>query len=230
MINKLAAGARDLAASKWLSDILQFMPDDILQKCRLVNRSKGATLMRVGDAAEFVYLLIDGEVKIMNELPHGIIYAIGTLHAPGILGENEVLASIPCYRGTVMCDTNCKLIYLAKSDFLLWMKKSPEALYRVTIQIIVKNSSQVSRDRVFLFSTGEKRLAYLLASYYERKSENGTCILKIPRSKLADEIGFCIKTVDRCIAKFKQLNMIDRHGMKISITHEQYLKLREYCA
>lgn len=227
-VKNLIAGAKEEKACQWISGILQFMPENLQQKCRLVHRNKGAMLMRVGDEAQSVYLLIDGEVKIMNELPRGIIYALGNLRAPGILGENEVLTGIPYYRGTVMCETDCKFIYLSKNDFLLWMKKSHDALYRVTVQIIEKNLSQVSRDRVFLFSTGEKRLAYLLARYFEHKAEAGICVLHIPRSKLADEIGFCMKTVDRCIAKFKQLDMIGRHGAKITITKAQYTKLREY--
>jgi len=62
----------------------------------------------------------------------------------------------------VVCETDCKFIYLSKKDFLLWLKKSPETLYQVTVAIIKKNTSQVSHDRAFLFSTGEDRLAYHL--------------------------------------------------------------------
>jgi CRP/FNR family transcriptional regulator, cyclic AMP receptor protein len=227
-IKKLIAGAKEDVVREWISYMMQCMPAELRQKCQLVHRNKGKALMRVGDAAESVFLLIDGEVKIMNELPRGIIYVLGVLHAPGILGENEVLVNFPHYRGTVVCETECTFIYLSKADFLAWMKKSPEALYKVTVQIIEKNSSQVARDRIFLFSTGEKRLAYLLSRYYEGKAENGVCTLSIARRKLADEIGFCIKTIDRCIGKFKSLEMVSQQGMKIIITRAQYMMLREY--
>lgn len=227
-IKKLIAGAREEISRKWISDMLRCMPAELQQKCQMIHRNKGKALMRVGDAAESVFLLIDGEVKIMNELPRGIIYVLGVLHAPGILGENEVLVNFPHYRGTVVCETECTFIYLSKADFLVWMKKSPEALYRVTVQIIVKNSSQVARDRIFLFSTGEKRLAYLLARYYEGKSKNDVCTLSISRRKFADEIGFCVKTIDRCISKFKSLAMINQQGMKITINRAQYMLLCEY--
>lgn len=228
MMKKLINEIKDVKSRQWLSGLLQSMPAGVLENCRLLYRKKETTIMQVGDMAESAYLLIEGEVKIMNELPNGVVYSFGKLYAPGILGENELLANFPCYRGTVVCETDCKFIYLSKGDFLLWLRKSPEALYQITVEIIKRNASQVSHDRAFLFSTGEDRLAYLLARYYEVKAENDVCILKIPRSQLADEIGFCVKTVDRCIRKIKKSGLINQRGMKITITKEQYLMLQNF--
>ncbi|TWH47912.1 Crp/Fnr family transcriptional regulator [Sporomusa sp. KB1] len=228
IIKKYITAARDGTAQQWLSELLPLMPDELLQKSRLIERHKGNIMIRMGEAVESVYLLIDGEINIMNELPSGIIYSFAKLRAPGILGENESLANFPNYRATVVCETRCAFLYLSKHDFLTWMKKSPEALYRVTVQIIRKHAAQVTRDRTFLFATGETRLAYLLAKYYETKAANGICELNIPRSQLADEIGFCVKTVDRCVGKFKNLGMVGRRGMKITITDRQYRRLLDF--
>ncbi|MDR3590994.1 MAG: Crp/Fnr family transcriptional regulator [Negativicutes bacterium] len=225
---KFTDAARNAGTRQWLSELLDLMPEELLQKCRLSERHKETPVIRMGEAADAVYLLIDGEVRIVKELPSGIVYSFAKLPAPGILGENEVLADFPYYRATVMCETGCVFVYLSKNDFLSWMKKSPAALYKVTVQIITKNASQVSRDRAFLFATGENRLAYLFANYYENKAEDGVCELKIPRCQLADEIGFCVKTVDRCISKFRKLGMLGRRGMKITITGKQYMMLRDF--
>ncbi|MBP2650615.1 MAG: transcriptional regulator, Crp/Fnr family [Firmicutes bacterium] len=138
MIKKLINEIADTKSRQWLFNLLQFMSDEVLQNCRLLYRKKGTTLIHVGDMADSAYLLVEGSVKIINELPNGVVYSFAKLYAPELLGENELLANFPCYRGTVVCETDCKFIYLSKKDFLLWLKKSPETLYQVTVAIIKK--------------------------------------------------------------------------------------------
>lgn len=230
MINKFTVAAQNAKARQWLVEYIRLMPPELLGKCLLVKRAKDASLVRMGDAADSVYLLISGEVRIMNELPQGTVYSFAKLYAPAMLGEYEVLGNFAYYRATVVCETDCTFVYLTKNDFLAWMKKSHEAIFKLAVQIVKKNASQVSRDRAFLFTTGESRLAYHLAQYYENKAEQGVCELSIPRRQLADEIGFCVKTIDRCIGKFKSLGMLGRRGMKITINAEQYRSLRNFDA
>lgn len=227
-MDKFTTAAQNAKTRQWLLEFMHSMPPGLPEKCQLINRPAGNFLVRMGDAADSVYMLIAGEVRIMNELPNGTIYSFAKLYAPGILGEYEVLGNFAYYRATVVCESVCTFIYLTKNDFLAWMKKSHEALFKLTVQIVTKNASQVSRDRAFLFTTGESRLAYHLAQYYEHKADQGVCELNIPRSQLADEIGFCVKTIDRCIGKFKSLGMLGRRGTKITIDAAQYKMLRNF--
>lgn len=227
-ISKFLDTVSNKKARLWLWELLKDMSNEIMQNCKLNVWKKGDKIIQAGDYADSVYFLIDGSVRLMNELPNGIIYSFAILHTTAILGETEAFGKITNYRGSVVCETDCKTLYIPQHIFLKWMKESPESLYRITVEVILKTTTQTSRDRAFLFFSGQNRLVYQLAKYYEEKAENGVCVLTIPRYQLADEIGFSVKTVNRCIAKLKKKNLINQKGKQITITKENYESLKKF--
>lgn len=217
----------DAQIRKWLQPLLHTMPEDILKHCRLCRLRPGGAVMMAGDDVNAVFLLLSGKVNIMNEWEDGTVYSLGHVYAPTVLGEFEALTGVACYRGTVRCETACRLLFFPKEIFMRWMQTDNQALFRITVSIIKKANSQSSHDRMFLFSSGRNRLIHYLERYYEENAVNGVSKVYEPRYQMADAVGLSVKTVNRCIGALKEEALIGQDGKKIIITQKQYETLRE---
>lgn len=224
--------ALDTISSKsnkqFFEDLFKTMPSAIAETCITCNGQKTKYLIRTGDACNMVYVLLKGKVRVCFELPNGINYTIAIFNAPSFLGETETFSGFPCFRASVIFETDCTYIAIPRAQFIKWMKTSSDALFTITTSITRKIAKQATRDRTFLFSSGESRLAYQFTQYYEISSKNDICKLNIQRSQLADEICLSVKTVNRCISKLKENNLICQKGRTITITKAQYERLLDF--
>jgi CRP/FNR family cyclic AMP-dependent transcriptional regulator len=206
-------------------DLFKTMPSHLMADCRICSAGQGTTLIYAGDPCETVFILVSGTIKITSEFLNGIIYSFAKVYAPSFLGETESFSGFSYYRATVACETDCHYVAMSKNQFIKWMKSSNDALFTITTSITKKIAQQSARDRTFLFSSGESRLAYQFTQNYENNAQNDVCRIKIPRYQLADEICLSIKTVNRCIAKLREKNFFTQEGRVIIINKEQYQRL-----
>ncbi len=216
---------KNIEITGWISQIIKKMPKDIMDNCSLNIYSKNDRIIEVGARAEKVYIVVKGNVKIKNMLPNGVVYSFASMRAPFLLGEDETFASIKHYRGIVDCEGKCVAICMSKETFIEWMHKDISVLYEISSFIIKKHITQKIKDRSYLFLSGKSRLAYCLSEYYNIKQKDNECLLKITREHLADEIGFSVKTVNRCIAKLKDEQALSIIGHGIRINEQEYKKL-----
>lgn len=75
----------------------------------------------------------------------------------------------------------------------------------------------------------ERVVEYLIQSY-EKKNKNHSDIYMISntQTELADRIGFNLRSVQRCVAGLVKENLISIKGGKIFISHEQFMRLKQY--
>jgi SulP family sulfate permease len=62
---------------------------------RMVSLAAGETLFREGDPADAVFLVMDGEVDVVHQMPGAEPYRMATLTAGAVIGECGVLAAAP---------------------------------------------------------------------------------------------------------------------------------------
>jgi phosphoserine phosphatase RsbU/P len=93
-----AAPAEEIAAILAPHPIFaRFDPESLLAiaaQCGFATYPAGATLMREGDPAGFACLILEGEVDVFVELPHGRIH-MATLGRNRIVGELGVFTDLP---------------------------------------------------------------------------------------------------------------------------------------
>jgi CRP-like cAMP-binding protein len=90
---------------------------------RAVRFGSGEDLMRVGEAADSVYVIIEGEVEILGETPAGE-FVIGVLGSNASIGEMGVLSNVP--RGTtVRAKEAVRALRIAGDIFLRLLTDNP---------------------------------------------------------------------------------------------------------
>ena len=185
----------------------------------------GATLTRAQDKVSHVYVLLEGRVKVLDELYSGTVYAFAEFEAPSLFGEFEAFSGCERYRATLLCLTYCRFLSISASAFLEWMRCDQAALFMRTVQITKQLVGQASNERRFRFASAENNLLLYLTEAYRKGEKHGICRLSATRQKIADETGYCVKTIQRCLTALSKQGLISTEGAKIVIDAEQCLKL-----
>ena len=90
-------------------------------------------------------------------------------------------------------------------------------------------SESVNHRKYMFMSCKERLMKYLLESYACKKEIN-TCILRLNKTQmeLSDRVGFNVRSVQRSIAALEKENLITLESGKITVSQEQFVKMREY--
>ena len=206
----------------YFTNILKNIPYDIESTFKIKKIKKNQVLADTDSKIEFVYLLLSGQVKVINMQPSGDLYTYAKFESPEFLGEFEVFGEFKNYRGTLITLEDCVLIAIPVNSFISWMKQDKEALFMRTTAITRHLIEQVSRERDFLFLSGMERLILYFCSYYNKFNRNDTVFINFTNEQISNEIGFSLKTVNRCIKKLKDEKLICFNGRIKEISKDQY--------
>lgn len=97
---------------------------EIVDTLKPSQMEKGATLFREGEPSDGMYLLRNGRVRILSKADKGAAKAVAYLGRGDAVGELALLTSEP-HAFTVMTDTPCEFLVLAKTDFDAILEKHP---------------------------------------------------------------------------------------------------------
>lgn len=226
-MGKLREAAAKLPAGKReeLLRLLENLPPETEEKTRILRLGKGEILVRMQDAATHVYLLLEGEIKVMNQQPSGAVYAFADFTPPSLFGEFEAFADCPTYRGTLTCVTRCTLGVMTCEEYLTWMKSDPKALFERTRKITRQLVEQAGAERSFLFYSGTDRLIAYLCGVCKTPEADGSYRVSVTRQQIADETGFSVKTIQRGLGTLRERGLVDFEGRKLKITTNQHHRL-----
>jgi CRP/FNR family cyclic AMP-dependent transcriptional regulator len=209
----------------YLAELFRNLPAGMESMFALRRTKAGDTLARRQDEASTVYILLEGSIRVLDEHYSGEVYAFAEFEAPSLFGEFEAFAGCGRYRATLACATDCALFSLPAAAFLEWMRRDPTALYMRTVQITKKLLGQASNERRFRFASAGDRLLLYLTEAYRTGERRGVCRLAVKRQDIADQTGYCLKTVQRCLAALRKRGLISAEGAKIVVDAEQYRRL-----
>ena len=223
----ITAACADETVLTWFAPFWNTMGEDVRAQCTLTSVNKGAILFCAGLDTADVYFCLRGAVTIYKEMPDGQLYEIAEDFAPTIIGETEALLDNACARGTVISSRECLLLHVPASVFRQWMHTSCASLYALTVFIVQKNSHQHSKERMLLYTSGVKRLAYLLVQQYEQQGRGGG--IEAPsRTTMAQQTGLNPRTISRCINALERRGLITHSKRKVLVSRQQAQQLREF--
>lgn len=208
-----------------IRQLLQHMPEAIRNAAAWVTLRKNSILVKANDPSAYVYLVLSGRMEALAEYSSGINYSFTVFTAFDIIGEMEAITGDPHYAVTVKAQTTCKTIRMSKEVFLDWMRQSPDTSFTLCQLVTKKLFAQIKTDRNFLFLDSIDRFALHLIACYQKRNVNSILYLKSTRQQIADEIGFCTKTVNRCVKRLLQKEYLTLEHNKIVVSKEQYEKL-----
>ncbi|MFZ0395370.1 MAG: Crp/Fnr family transcriptional regulator [Terracidiphilus sp.] len=176
----------------------------------IVNREKDEAFFTQGDAADSVFYLHKGRVKISVVSPSGREATIRLVSAGDFFGE-RAMAQPPVVRvTTATAITACTALSIARPEFLRVMREEQSFSYLFS-NFLLACSLRTQADLVDqLFNRAEKRLARLLLTLAEHghPGEEAPLLAPISQEALASMIGSTRPRVNTFMTRFRKLGFI----------------------
>lgn len=209
-----------------LDYMLDHMPDIIRQQTIRRTFQPGETVVRKGEKADHVYLLMAGKLRVSNEFESGQRYTFASLEVPDLMGDLEVLAGQEHFAATNEAVTECQVLSMTAETFLRWMKTDNDfavAVARLLAAKMYPTSNEAGRVK---FQPSQERFEEYLAKRLG-DIETDLFILHTSRQQIADDIGTSVKTVNRCVTKMRDDGDLALLHGKITLNRAQQERLKQ---
>ncbi|MFE2151412.1 Crp/Fnr family transcriptional regulator [Streptomyces lavendulae] len=186
-----------------------------------------SVLLRQGDSAGHVLLLVDGWTKVTVSADGGYV-ALTALHGPGdIVGESAVLTDRPCF-ATVTALETVKAVVIAQDVFREFLSRRPQASLELlgTVSARLRETDRRRAESASL--TVRERVASLLvdlAEQYGRTTDLGVEIaVPLSRDELASAVGVSREMLQRLLKDFRDRGVLDMARRTIVIRRMDLLR------
>jgi CRP/FNR family cyclic AMP-dependent transcriptional regulator len=201
-----------VAASKKL--IKQFDPQTFLSTIdggrTIAPSPKKETIFAQGDAADSVFYIQHGRVKLTVVSKIGKEATIGVLKDGDFFGEG-CLTGQPRRMCSATALTDCSVMRIDKKSMVEVLHREP-AFSELFVAYLLTRNIRYEEDLVDqLFNSSEKRLAriLLLLAQFGKDGKPETVIPKISQESLAEMIGTTRSRVSFFMNRFRKLGFID---------------------
>jgi CRP/FNR family cyclic AMP-dependent transcriptional regulator len=179
----------------------------------ITEHKKKGILFEQGDAADTVFYIKSGKVKVTVISKEGNEAVVAILGADEFLGEGCLIGQ-PKRLATASAMTDCVVMSVSKAEIQKVLKSEPAFSAMFVAHILTRNA-RVEEDLVDqLFNSTEKRLArvLLLLANFGKQGRPEPIIAKINQETLAEMIGTTRSRVSHFMNKFRKLGFIDYNG------------------
>jgi CRP/FNR family cyclic AMP-dependent transcriptional regulator len=197
--------------------VAAFDPKDFLAKVgggrTMAKYRKNHKIFSQGDAADSVFYLQKGEIKVSVLSEQGREAVIAILVKDEFLGEG-CLGGQPKRMSSAVAHTDCDVMKIEKQAILTTLKEEP-AFSQLFVAHLLTRTIRVEEDLVDqLFNSSEKRLArtLLLLANFGKEGKPEAIITKVSQETLAEMIGTTRSRVSFFMNKFRKLGFIDYNG------------------
>jgi CRP/FNR family transcriptional regulator, cyclic AMP receptor protein len=211
------------------------LPDDRLQELgQMVRRRtyhRGETIFHKGDPGNGLYLITNGQVKVLLPSETGEEAVLAVLEPGDFFGELALFDGLP-RSATVVAVTNAEMLILHRDDFLSFVARNPEvtvALFAVLSRRL-RATDELIEDAIFLDVPGRlaKRLLDL-ADRHGRKTDLGVEIdLKLTQQDLAAMVGATRESVNKHLGWMRDHRLIQLDRQRIVLLRPEELRKRIY--
>ena len=173
----------------------------------------GQVIFSQGDAADSVFYLMKGRIKIAATSGHGREAVLAILGDGDFFGEGCLIAQ-PLRLATAASINDTTVMRLEKAEMVRALHAEPTFAEIFTAHLLTRNS-RVEADLVdHLFNSSEKRLArtLLLLANFGKEGKPEPITMKISQETLADMVGTTRPRVSFFMNKFRKLGFIDYNG------------------
>ena len=163
-----------------------------------------------GDAADAVFYIQEGQVKLSVVSTRGKEAVIALLEAQTFFGEG-CLAGQPLRMATATALTDCTLLRIEKQAMLQVLHAEP-AFSALFVSYLLSRNIRIEEDLIDqLFNSSEKRLArvLLLLAHFGKEGKEELVMPQVSQETLAEMIGTTRSRVSFFLNKFRRLGFID---------------------
>lgn len=191
----------------------------------LVSFRKGQTIFTQGEAADSLFVIQMGRVKVSVKSQAGKEAVLDILSDADFVGKDS-MAGQPSRTASANAITDCSLLRITKKAMLLALARQVK-LGDVFWKYVLASNIQYQQDLVEQHcNTSEKRLAHILVrlAHYDRHGGPETTVPKISHETLAEMVGTTRSRVSFFMNKFKESGFIYyEHKGKLLRVHRTLL-------
>jgi len=180
---------------------------------RIGRFTAGAVIFSQGTAANTVFYLQDGRVKLAVVSPRGKEAVVGVLGPGDFFGEG-CLAGQPLRMATASAIATTTVLKISKKEMLRTLHDEAAFSDRFLSHMLTRNI-RIEEDLIDqLFNSSEKRLARILLLLARYGSDDVTSrpLPKLSQETLAEMVGTTRSRVNFFLNKFRKLGFIEYNG------------------
>jgi CRP/FNR family cyclic AMP-dependent transcriptional regulator len=192
----------------------EFNPQEFLATIgegrKVVSFPKKETIFAQGDAADAVFYIQEGKVRLTVVSKVGKEATLGILSQGDFFGEGG-LAGQHLRMGSAIAMTDCELLRIEKKAMMLALHREHKFSDLFVAYLLARNV-RYEEDLVDqLFNSSEKRLArlLLLLAHFGKEGVPEIVIPKISQETLAEMIGTTRSRVSFFMNRFRELGFLD---------------------
>ena len=185
---------------------------------KVADFPKKQTIFTQGDAADAVFYIQQGKVRLTVVSKIGKEATLGILNEGDFFGEG-CLAGQPSRMGSATTMTDCELMRIDKKAMMLALHQEHTFSDLFTAYLLGRNI-RYEEDLVDqLFNSSEKRLArtLLLLAHFGKEGVPEAVVPKIGQETLAEMVGTTRSRVSFFMNRFRKLGFVDygESGMQV---------------
>jgi CRP/FNR family transcriptional regulator, cyclic AMP receptor protein len=179
----------------------------------LLKSSKHQLIFSQGDAADAVFYIQAGQVKLTVVSEQGKEAVIAMLEPGSFFGEGCLAGQLVCM-ATATAMGNSALIRIDKQAMIRVLHDEP-SFSKLFLTYLLSRNIRIQEDLVDqLFNSSEKRLArvLLLMAHFGKEGKSEAMIPKISQEMLAEMVGTTRSRVSFFMNKFRKLGFLEYNG------------------
>ena len=179
---------------------------------------KRQTIFAQGDAADAVFYIQDGKVRLTVVSKSGKEATLGILSEGEFFGEGG-LAGQRLRMGSATAMTDCEVLRIDKKAMMLALHRE-HTFSDLFVAYLLARNIRYEEDLVDqLFNSSEKRLArlLLLLAHFGKEGAPETVIPKMSQETLAEMIGTTRSRVSFFMNRFRKMGFIDYGGSGLQV-------------
>ncbi|WP_339226807.1 Crp/Fnr family transcriptional regulator [Oceanobacillus sp. FSL K6-2867] len=182
-----------------------------------------------GDFPDNVYFIKEGIAVGLRNYEDGRDYSYFQVDKTnGNIGLLEVLSRKEQYIATITCLTEVTAVRIDSAFVYELIMSNLSLLRRCSVLLAEDLYSRSGNDGILYHYKGIDRIRYYLIQYYE-KNKGQTDIVSITDyyKDIASQVGLSVRTVGRSIKQLKKMNEISSIDRKLSLSEQQYMKMKQ---
>jgi len=194
-------------------DAAEFLAKAGLDKV-IVDCPKGDTIFSQGDAADAVFYIQKGKVKVAVVSTLGKEATVAVLCSGEFVGEDCIATTHPLRLVTATALSACVLLKIGRSEMVRVLGKE-QTFTDVFVTFLLARNAQIQEDLIDqLFNSSEKRLARILLqlAQFGKEGSPEVVIPKISQESLAEMVGTTRSRVSFFMNRFRKLGFIEYDG------------------
>jgi CRP-like cAMP-binding protein len=179
----------------------------------ILNFDKNRVVFSQGDAADTVFYIQKGRIKVLVVSEQGKEAVVGILEAGQFFGEG-CLNGHPLRISTTVAMEECLLTSITKAAMLATLQREPK-FSELFMTYLLGRNSRIEEDLIDqLFNSSEKRLArlLLLLANFGKDGISQPIAASVSQETLAEMIGTTRSRVSFFMNKFRKLGFITDNG------------------